>query len=185
MPAMDSVRRASGTLTAEGTANAADLLGIGPTSQQKPTAAAASSSSTSAPRIGGMLPTPAKTPRKQPDGATEANVLSVARSLFVHESEIAPAPKKKKSKKYTGLTLDSFRAEAIDEPIEIFTDSRDRIPERDAATDNPFYGMPARETRQPSPTKRRSPRNHVSIPGEGKETIEEAVRREDGIVYVL
>lgn len=184
---MDSVRRASGALTAEGTANAADLLGIGSNFQHKSTNPTASSSSSSAfaSRAGGMLPTPAKTPRKQSDGTTEANVRSVARNLFVNESDIIPTPKKNKSKKYTGLTLDSFRAEAVDEPIEIFTDSRDRIPEKDATAENPFYGMPTKGTRQPEPTKRRSPRNHVSIPGEGRETIDEAVQREDGIVYVL
>ncbi len=96
-----------------------------------------------------------------------------------------PIPKKKRSKKYSGLTLDSFRAENIEEPIEIFTDSRDRIPERDSATDNPFYGVATRDAPRPEPAKRRSPRKHVSIPGEGRETIEDAIRREDGIIYVL
>ncbi|KAK7752212.1 hypothetical protein SLS62_005746 [Diatrype stigma] len=184
---MDSVRRASGTLTAEGTANAADLLGIGSQSQPKPTNASASSSG---PRAAiGMLPTPAKTPRKQPDGITEANVRSVARNLFAAEAEPIPTPRKRKSKKYTGLTLDSFRAENIDEPIEIFTDSRDRVPEKDTTTENPFYATTSTDAPAPAPapepTKRRSPRKHVTIPGEGRATIEEAIQREDGIIYVF
>lgn len=182
MPAMDSVRRASGTLTAEGTANAADLLGIGHNVQQKPTNATASSSAS---RATGMLPTPAKTPRKQPDGITEANVRSVARNLFASETDIMPTPKKRKSKKYTGLTLESFRAETIDAPIQIFTDSRDRVPEKDTTTDNPFYAAASANASAREPAKRRSPRKHVTIPGEGSETIEEAIQREDGIVYVL
>lgn len=182
MPAMDSVRRASGALTAEGTANAADLLGIGSNSQQKP---AVASTSSSASRTTGMLPTPAKTPRKQPDGVTEANVRSVARNLFAGETDIMPTPKKRKSKKYTGLTLESFRAENVEAPIEIFTDSRDRIPEKDTTTDNPFYAATSANAPAHEPTKRRSPRKHVSIPGEGSETIEEAIQREDGIVYVF
>lgn len=132
-----------------------------------------------------MLPTPAKTPRKQPDGVTEANVRSVARNLFAGETDIMPTPKKRKSKKYTGLTLESFRAENVEAPIEIFTDSRDRIPEKDTTTDNPFYAATSANAPAHEPTKRRSPRKHVSIPGEGSETIEEAIQREDGIVYVL
>ncbi|RYP60423.1 hypothetical protein DL769_008126 [Monosporascus sp. CRB-8-3] len=184
VPAMDSVRRASGTLTAEGTATAADILGIGSNPQQKPTNTGASSS---APRAVGMLPTPAKTPRKQPDGTTEAKVRSVARNLFTSETGIMPSPRKKRSKKYSGLTLESFTAEDVEEPIQIFTDSRDRIPEKDTNAENPFYGAAARDAPEPEPepTKRRSPRKHVSIPGEGRETIEEAVRREDGILYVF
>lgn len=96
-----------------------------------------------------------------------------------------PTPKKRKSKKYTGLTLESFRAENVEAPIEIFTDSRDRIPEKDTTTDNPFYAATSANAPAHEPTKRRSPRKHVSIPGEGSETIEEAIQREDGIVYVL
>ncbi|RYP50411.1 hypothetical protein DL768_004086 [Monosporascus sp. mg162] len=182
VPAMDSVRRASGTLTAEGTATAADILGIGSNPQQKPTNTGPSSS---APRATGMLPTPAKTPRKQPDGTTDANVLSVARNLFASETNIMPSPKKKRSKKYSGLTLESFTAEDIEEPIQIFTDSRDRIPEKDTNAENPFYGAAARDAPKPKPTQRRSSRRLVSIPGEGRETIEEAVRREDGTLSMF
>ncbi|RYP20144.1 hypothetical protein DL767_009510 [Monosporascus sp. MG133] len=182
VPAMDSVRRASGTLTAEGTATAADILGIGSNPQQKP---ANTSAPSSAPRATGMLPTPAKTPRKQPDGTTDANVRSVARNLFASETGIMPSPRKKRSKKYSGLTLESFTAEDIEEPIQIFTDSRDRIPEKDTNAENPFYGVAARNAPEPEPTQRRSSRRLVSIPGEGRETIEQAVRREDGTLSVF
>ncbi|KAI0002612.1 hypothetical protein F4779DRAFT_129272 [Xylariaceae sp. FL0662B] len=177
LPAMDSVRRASGALTAESAANAADSLGLTST-QKKPQATMATSQSS------GMLPTPAKTPRKQPDEKAQASVRAVARNLFSSESAIMPSPRKK-AKKYSGLTLESFTAEEVENPIEIFTDTRDRLPEVDSTNDNPFYGNQPASTAEPEPPKRRSKRKHVTIPGEGKQTIEEAIQREDGIVYVF
>ncbi|KAI1078888.1 hypothetical protein F5B20DRAFT_546565 [Whalleya microplaca] len=176
-PAMDSVRRASGALTAEGAANAADSLGL--TSTQPKTQAAMTSSQST-----GMLPTPAKTPRKQPDEKAQASVRAIARNLFSSESEIMPSPRKK-AKKYTGLTLESFTAEEIENPIEIFTDTRDRVPEVDNTNENPFYGNQPASTAEAEPSKRRSKRKHVTIPGEGRRTIEEAIQREDGLVYVF
>ncbi|KAI0477502.1 hypothetical protein GGR56DRAFT_411905 [Xylariaceae sp. FL0804] len=177
MPAMDSVRRASDALTAEDTANAADSLGINLRSHKKPQGAVASSHSI------GMLPTPAKTPRKQSDAETEAATRAIARNLFSTDTGLESASKKK-PKKYTGLTLESFTAEDMEDPIEIFTDSRDRIPEVDMTADNPFYGGHSAAPTE-EPPKRRSKRRQVVIPGEGKQAIEEAVKREDGIVYVF
>ncbi|KAI1343065.1 hypothetical protein F5Y15DRAFT_371982 [Xylariaceae sp. FL0016] len=179
MPAMDTVRRASATLTAQGAASAADSLGINPQPDNKSLLPGAATQSSA------MLPTPSKTPRKQPDAKAELASRAIARNLFGGELELAaPTPKKKKAKKYTGLTLESFTAEAVEEPIAIFTDSRDRVPEVDDGAENPFYvsdSAPAVE----EPVKRRSKRKQVTVPGEGKKTIEEAVKREDGIVYVF
>lgn len=106
----------------------------------------------------------------------------MARNLFASDAEILPTPRKK-AKKYSGMTLDSFTAEDVEDPIAIFTDSRDRVPEVDSSTKNPFYQKASRATLEPA--KRRSPRNHVSVPGEGKQSVDDAVQREDGIVYVL
>ncbi|KAI5866372.1 hypothetical protein GGS23DRAFT_556798 [Durotheca rogersii] len=178
LPAMDSVRRASSALTTEGAANAAESLGIGHSSQQKPKANATSS------RSAAMLPTPVKTPQKQPDEKSKANVRAIARSLFA-EPDIVPSPKKRKTKKYTGLSLESFRAEEVEEPIEIFTDTRDRIPEVGATSDNPFYDDNAAALAASEPSKKRGRQMQITIPGEGKQTIEEAVRRSDGIVSVF
>ncbi|KAK5626338.1 hypothetical protein RRF57_002053 [Xylaria bambusicola] len=172
-PAMDSVRRASGTLTAESTANAADSLGISPKSQKKFQGAASNSHST------GMLPTPAKTPRKQPNSKTEAVSRNIARNLFPTEEDMLTP--KKKAKKYTGLTLDSFRAEDVEEDIEIFTDTRDQFPEADESAENPFYGNHV----VAEPSKRRSKRKPVVVPGEGKQSIEDAVKRDDGVLVVF
>lgn len=126
-----------------------------------------------------MLPTPAKTPQKQPDEKMKANVRAVARNLFSTEPETMPTLKRK-AKKYSGLTLDSFTAEEINDPIEIFTDSRDRVPEVDNADENPFYGDYVA-----TPIQTRSRGKRVTIPGEGRQDIDEVLDREDGIVYVL
>lgn len=172
LPALDSVRRASGFLTA-GSSQAAAALGINETSQ-RPTNSSAS-------RATGMLPTPSKTPVKPPNEKTAANIKSIARNLFPSDAEVMPSPKKRRTKKYTGISLESFTAEEIEEPIEIFTDSQDRIPTKDESESNPFYGDAA----PPSPSKRRSKRRHVNIPGEGALSIDDASRREDGMVYVF
>jgi hypothetical protein len=171
---MDSVRRASGALTAKSTADAAGALGISPKPQKKTQGNVTASQST------GMLPTPAKTPRKEPDAKTEAASRAIARNLFATTTDVMATPKKR-AKKYTGLTLDSFKAEEVEENIEIFTDSRDRVPEVDNSADNPFYG----DHVVAEPSNRRSKRKQVSIPGEGKQTIEDAVKRSDGVLVVL
>ncbi|TGJ81751.1 hypothetical protein E0Z10_g7014 [Xylaria hypoxylon] len=173
-PTMDSVRRAAANLTAEGTTNAASFLGISPKpQQQKPQGAISTSHST------GMLPTPAKTPRKQPNTKTEAASRNIARTLFATDEEMLTP--KKKAKKYTGLTLDSFRAEDMEENIEIFTDSRDHFPRVDESAENPFYG----DHVVAEPSKRRSKRKPISVPGEGRQSVEDAVKRTDGVLVVF
>ncbi|KAK6850801.1 hypothetical protein PG987_000435 [Apiospora arundinis] len=173
---MDSVRRASAHLMTEGANSAAGLLGLPLTKTQ----------ATSATRGSGMLPTPAKTPsdNKKRDAEIEAGVRAAARTLFHDEVDILASSRKKRTKKYTGISLESFNAEEVDEPIEIFTDSRDRVPQVDRSEENPFYG----ETSAPvaEPPKRRSPRRKmVIIPGEGRIPMEDAVQRADGTVYVF
>jgi hypothetical protein len=134
-------------------------------------------------RTNGMLPTPDKTPKKRPSQTT-AGISSIARNLFPIRSEtideVMPSPRKKGTK-YKGFTLDSFGPEE-DAPIQIFTDSHDRIPEVDLSADNPFYNASAI---LPEPTKRASKRRKLTVPGEGEQTVEQAGRRDDGLVYVL
>ncbi|KAI1387771.1 uncharacterized protein F4822DRAFT_407531 [Hypoxylon trugodes] len=177
-PAMDSVRRANGALTF-GSSNAGDSIGNG-SSRQKPKANATSQNISSM-----MLPTPAKTPQKQPDEKSKAKVRAVARNLFSDvdaDADIIVNPKKRKTKKYSGITLNSFTAEEIEEPIEIFTDSRDRVPEVDREQ-NPFYNnLPSSAD---SETSKRIRAKQVSIPGEGRQTVDEALERKDGIIYVF
>ncbi|KPM34351.1 hypothetical protein AK830_g12222 [Neonectria ditissima] len=172
-PALDSVLRASGSMMAEGTHAA--TRGLEDLPAQRPT-------NLSVTRAAGMLPTPSKTPQKPPNEKTAANIKSFARNLFPSEAEAMPSPKKRRAKKYTGISMESFTAEEVEEPIEIFTDSQDRIPSKDQSQSNPFFGDVAAPA---EPTKRRSKRKHVNIPGEGAQTIDEASRREDGMVYVF
>lgn len=180
---MNSTRRASGQLTAEGTASAAASLGLSAKAKGK---AATRSGPTNISTQTGMLPTPSKTPaRKQPSAENEANIAAIARNLFHTETEtIIRTPQKKRSKKYTGITMDSFTVVEDEEAIKIFTDSQDRIPEKDHSIDNPFFGEGA-AIQQPDPPKRRSKRNQVSVPGEGRQNIEDLSHREDGLVYVF
>jgi hypothetical protein len=136
-------------------------------------------------RGNGMLPTPDKTPNTRPSAPAPA-ISSIARNLFPVRAEtvdeVMPSPKKKARKRYTGFTLDSFEAEE-GAAIQIYTDSHDRVPEADLSADNPFYG--GSNIAVPEPSKRGSKRRKIAIPGEGEQTIEEAEKREDGMVYVL
>lgn len=175
-PPVDTARRSvSGSLTAASIANAAAALGpfdIPPTSN--PVNAPVASSS----RSGAMLPTPSKTPSKPANEKTNAEISAFARNLFPSDD----ARMRRKGKTYAGLGMDSFTAKPEDEHIEIFTDTKDSIPEVDTSEANPFYTGPTKQQAAPSP--RRSPRK-VAIPGEGAQSVEEATRREDGMVYVL
>ncbi|CAK7232726.1 hypothetical protein SBRCBS47491_008369 [Sporothrix bragantina] len=163
----------------------------------KKAASAATAAANEYSRMGvGMLPTPAKTPSKKYHAASqnESNIAAIARNLFHHSDvdEVMSSPSKKpstpsrKPKKYTGFSLESFAVVEEEEPIAIFTDSQDRVPEADSSAENPFFGNGAVAVPSaPEPARRRSKRNHVSIPGEGKQTVEDATRREDGLVYVF
>ncbi|CZT43090.1 uncharacterized protein RSE6_03076 [Rhynchosporium secalis] len=175
-------RRVSGALTFDSMTSAAASLGLPtPTTTRKTNV-----KSSSALRNNGFLPTPAKTPNERPTQIAPA-VRSIARNLFPARSgsdeEVMPNLKKK-GRKYTGFTLDSFEAdEASTTPIQIFTDSHDRVPEVDLSPENPFYGESGRSI--PEPTKRTSKRRKVTVPGEGEHTVEELEQREDGLVYVF
>jgi len=163
-PATESTRRVSGTLKMD------DALVLEP-----PRGRPGVSTN------GGMLITPAKTPQKAPTEQSKAKIQTIARNLFHNETEIMPSPKKTRARKFA---FDSFSADdEVDEPIQIYTDSHERIPEVDRSANNPFYVNP--HLPPPQPTLRRSKRQTVTIPGEGKVPVEEAVGRRDGMVTTL
>ncbi|KAF2178827.1 hypothetical protein K469DRAFT_598039 [Zopfia rhizophila CBS 207.26] len=90
-----------------------------------------------------MLPTPAKTPRKRALQSQEA-LNSTARVLFPARTatvdEAMPTPRKGRKSRKNVFTLESF-AEQMDEDaekIEIYTDSKERIPTLDETEENPF-----------------------------------------------
>lgn len=175
-------RRISGALNAESAASAASALGL-PTPE--PQRKVDHKSATTAIRNNALLPTPNKTPKKR-STETATGISAIARNLFPNRpesaDEVMPTPKKKGHKKYKGYTMNSFEAEEDGQPIQIYTDSNERIPEVDSSASNPFYGS---SNVVPEPTKRSSKRRKITVPGEGELSAEVVERRADGLVYVL
>lgn len=139
-----------------------------------------------------MLPTPAKTPRKKPVQPTV--VQAAARVLFPSRpgtvEDAMPNPRKRRNKRHLGLSLYSSMEDDDDEgsenQIEIYTDSKDKVPELDPSEDNPFYDQHAQtvasaETHKAKGSKKRKAEHSVDASTE----IAEAFNREEGMVYVL
>ena len=76
--------------------------------------------------------------------------------------------------------------EGSENQIEIYTDSKDKIPELDPSEDNPFYDQHAQTVASAEPhrvkgSKKRKAEHSVDASTE----IAEAFNREEGMVYVL
>ena len=120
-----------------------------------------------------MLPTPTKTPRKPATAKEEADIDSISRDIFRSTSRSTRVPKK-----ISGSTLESFKSEDVDQEFAIYNDSCNRIPEKDEG--NPFFNpTPCKQKKRPSEQKR------VRVPGHGSYSIEEAVHRDDGMLFNL
>lgn len=131
----------------------------------------------------GMLPTPVKTPQKNKD--IKPNMA--ARALFQDQLNPAASPRKStKKRRYNGFSLESFAENDNQNSISIYTDSRDNIPEVDASEDNPFYTKPE-ENHKPSDqkAKRSSKRRKISTEKRLDPQVEEAIKNDEGMVYVL
>ncbi|KAF5019440.1 hypothetical protein F66182_8548 [Fusarium sp. NRRL 66182] len=177
MPALDSVRRAAGNMEGEGESSR-DGANRRPSQRSRSSVAGAA----------GMLPTPSKTPQKPPSEKKKAQMESVARNLFnSNADEAISTPKKRGPKKYTGISMESFAAEEIEDPINIFTDSRDRIPARDENEENPFLvsNKPSHSEASKAESTKRHDKRKVRVPGEGTKTIDELVNREDGMPFMF
>lgn len=131
-----------------------------------------------------LLPTPAKTPRHQ---KSIGSFGAAARSLFpVDTSSSSPA---KSTKKPSGFSLDSFHEDSgiagTSYSIEIFTDSRDRIPVANKSLDNPFLSKPelkmSSDSETPKAKRQRVSSRHVAPEIDPKE----AVKQTDGMLYTL
>ncbi|PGH23348.1 hypothetical protein AJ80_02601 [Polytolypa hystricis UAMH7299] len=135
-----------------------------------------------------MLPTPMETPQKK----TVPHPGHVARNLFPSHSQNAKArlhntSKPRKGNKFTSFSLESFHADldsSNQDGIVIFTDSRDRVPEVNPSEDNPFVTKPP-EMEPGSPEQRSGRRRAHGRSGQRDEEVEEALRREDGMLYVF
>ncbi|QSZ30406.1 hypothetical protein DSL72_004929 [Monilinia vaccinii-corymbosi] len=177
-----SGRQVSGALDRDSTTSAATALGLTPKNKKKEQKMDNHQQAGAMVRGDGMLPTPSKTPRhpKQTEELKQG-INEVSRTLFtsIHADNSADAmPKPKKNrKKHDGFGLGSSSA---DEPIAIFTDSEDRIPEVDSHSDNPFFGSsPPRITRGRG---RSSKPKLIHVPGEEDQTLEQLIGRDDGHV---
>ncbi|KAJ5989123.1 hypothetical protein N7481_004333 [Penicillium waksmanii] len=82
----------------------------------------------SRPTVNQALPTPAKTPSKRK--LSSSDISSASRTLFPTQSSARP-------KKSTPLSLESFEAPAS-KTIQIYTDSRDKIPKPVTDMETPF-----------------------------------------------
>lgn len=134
------------------------------------------------------IPTPVKTPRKK----DIPNVNVAARALFQDATGeagfIAPSPRRgRKNKRYNGFSLESFHAEEdTSGRVQIFTDTRDKVPEVDTSEANPFTDPTAES--QSSRTKRLaggSKRRKVTAEERVDPQVQAAINTDEGMVYVL
>ena len=139
-----------------------------------------------------MLPTPAKTPRKnfvQPAAVeTAARVLFPSRPDTVEDA--MPNSRKRRSKRHVGFSLYSPMEDdgglGLENKIEIYTDSKDKVPELDPSEDNPFYDQHSQTVGFADPRKRKDSRKRKAEHSiDASAEIEEAFNREEGMVYVL
>lgn len=139
-----------------------------------------------------MIPTPVKTPRKK--SAQPVAVQAAARVLFPSRPDTVedamPNPRKKRNKRYVGFSLYSSMEDdsdmASENQIEIYTDSKDKVPELDPSEDNPFYEKHVQTVGFPEPqNKKGSKKRKAEHSIDASAEIEEAFNREEGMVYVL
>jgi hypothetical protein len=133
-----------------------------------------------------MLPTPAKTPRRKPIPAP--TLASTARILFPVRTETVedamPALRKRgRKRRHVGFSLDSSGEEG-EGNIQIFTDSKEKVPELDLSEDNPFYENPLHEGSSRPPPRPRVSRKKASGAADTHKEME-AFKRGEGMLYVL
>ena len=101
-----------------------------------------------------------------------------------------PNPRKRRSKRHVGFSLYGSMEDHGDmgseNQIEIYTDSKDKIPELDPSEDNPFYDQQPQTIGFAEPQKKnRSKKRKAEHSIDASTEIEEAFNREEGMVYVL
>ena len=127
-----------------------------------------------------MPPTPAKTPRKRvlkPEVKSTARVLFPERPETVEQAMPASRKRSRGGKKHIGFSLDDDASS--EGKIEIFTDTKDKIPELDETEDNPFYEKPGSRPKRGGKKKTKG-----QVMDHNKE-VQEALERDEGMIYVL
>ena len=129
-----------------------------------------------------MLPTPSKTPRKhvmhsEQSLSTTARVLFPSRPASI--DEVVPTPRKSRKTFKNTYTLESFAdlGESSGK-IEIFTDSKERIPTKDEDEENPFVVKKGKGKAKAVPQKSRKASSRTK-------EMDEAAERDEGIIYIL
>jgi hypothetical protein len=135
---------------------------------------------------GGMLPTPAKTPRKRLLHSEQA-LKSTSRVLFaprpVVVEDIMPTPHKSRKNLNNVFSLESFaeQTEQGGDKIEIYTDSKERIPTAVSDEESPFF---IRKSKGKARAKSNGPTKQPKTDAKS-EKMQEAVNRDEGIIYNL
>ncbi|KAF1978705.1 hypothetical protein BU23DRAFT_230611 [Bimuria novae-zelandiae CBS 107.79] len=130
----------------------------------------------------GMLPTPAKTPRKRALH-TEDSLGSTSRVLFANRpsnvEDATPTPRKAHKSMKTALNLESFDEQtgSAASNIGVYVDSKERVPEREAAEDSPFVGRRGKGKAKAAPKKSRKVDERTKV-------MFEAAARDEGMVYI-
>lgn len=132
-----------------------------------------------------MLATPAKTPTSKKTAIAAGSINSVARNLFPYSrastiDEAMPSPKKKGRKKLAGFEINSDAEE--EPPIQIYTDSKDRIPEVDK--DSPFYDNKGKAS-NPKLISRTTKRRKVAGAVEAEHEYGSETNGTNGAVFTL
>lgn len=98
------------------------------------------------------------------------------------DEEVAPPRRARKQRRFNGFSLESFNEDDAKQAggIQIFTDSRDQVPEPVTSEDNPFADGPSAK-KVAGGAKRRK------ISGEKRKDaqVQDAINRDEGMVYVL
>lgn len=92
----------------------------------------------------------------------------------------------KKNKRPAAFSLESFENDSGQNQtqIEIYTDSRDRIPEVDESEENPFYTKSS-VSKASGKTTGRGLRGRKAEESKRDDEVDNALHRDDGMFYVL
>lgn len=141
----------------------------------------------------GMLPTPAKTPRKRA-APNQAALKSTARVLFPSRpttiDDAMPSPRKHKQPPngHSSFSISALADEGDDEAssskIEIYTDSKERVPSMDEDENNPFLSRNASSKKKVIEVSQTT-RRRVKPKSEKDKQMEEAAEKDEGMIYVL
>lgn len=130
-----------------------------------------------------MLPTPAKTPRKRV--LHSDSIKSTARVLFPPRPATIEEATPRKARKFTNhvYSLNSFEEAGESSKIEIYTDSKERIPTADEDDDdeNPFVIKKSNGKAKAKPAAAHQRRKKDSK----LEQMDEAVDREEGMIFLF